>query len=143
MIEILESVVQTAAEVYEPDDIIGVAGLLVIGLPSTIGAVLAGIALVRQSRSEKKVDTVAAGVAETNRSVNRRPTSARDDLDEIRAIVKDVSDRQVEHGRDIRGIRTDIGEMRGEARQDRQNLADLEGRVTRFARREHPGADPL
>lgn len=94
-----------ASEAYEPDDAVGLAGLFIIGLPASISAVLAGLALWRQRGTERKVDDVAAGVQETNRSVNCRPTPMRADLEEMRNEML-AGFRQV--GRDIGGLREEI-----------------------------------
>lgn len=100
-----ESVLTVASEVYEPNDGWGLAGLFIIGLPAIISAVLAGVALWRQRGTARKVDDVAAGVRETNRSVNCRPTPMRSDLDEMRAEMR-AGFRQVT--RDIGGLREEL-----------------------------------
>lgn len=86
---LLQSVIHAASEIYEPDDGIGLVGLLIIGLPTTITAAGTVWVLVRQrktdnkvDRTESKVDTVAAGVVETRRQVvNGHPDPLRVDLD--------------------------------------------------------------
>lgn len=110
MTAIWESLLR-ASEVYEPDDAIGLAGLFIIGLPALISAVLAGLALWRQRGTERKVDDVAAGVRETNRSVNGRPTPMRGDLDEMRSEMQ-AGFRQMT--RDIGGLREEIRTERTE-----------------------------
>lgn len=143
MTGLLQSIVSTAAEVYEPDNGTGLIGLLIIGLPSTIAATLSGWALVRQKRIE-------AGVQATNKQVVNGHADAdplRKDLDtkfaQLGSKIDGLDGLVRTQGRDIGGIREDVGMIRGEAREDRQNLAQLEGRIAKFVRREHPGAEPL
>lgn len=104
-----QSLASTAAEVYEPHDVMGLVGLLVISLPALAGAVLAGLALYRQRGTDRKVDDVAAGVQETNRSVNCRPTPMRGDLDEMRAEMRSG----------FRQLSRDVGGLREELRTER------------------------
>lgn len=150
----LADALQTAAEVYNPDDTIDLLGLLIIGLPGSLPAIAALIMVIRGQRKGKDrraedraiLDGVSKNVGVIKTEVkNDHPdtTNLRDDLDEIRNLVKDVSDRQVDQSRDIRGIRTDVGELRGADRDVRKDLTALERRTVAFARREHPGADPL
>lgn len=98
-----------AAEPYEPDNAIGLVGLLIIGLPTLASAILSGLALWRQSDTRSKVDKVAAGVQETNRSVNGRPTTMRRDFDEMREEMKSG----------FRQVSNDIGGLREELRTER------------------------
>lgn len=58
-------------------------------------------------------------------------------------ILKEIKDRQDDHGRDIRGMRDDMGGLRGEDRDIKKDHSDLVRRINAFIRREHPGADPL
>jgi hypothetical protein len=84
-VSIWQSLIITAAEVYEPNDGWGLAGLVVIGLPSIITAVIGGIILVRQHRADKKIDAVKSGVeATTSQVVNDHEDQPvlRVDLDE-------------------------------------------------------------
>ncbi|MFA5607165.1 MAG: hypothetical protein WDA07_08255, partial [Leucobacter sp.] len=106
-------------------------------------AVLASV-VIGQQRGRKTVREIRDNARIIRGEVkNDHPddTNLRDDVDGIRYLVKDVSDRQIAHGHDIRGIRSDVGELRGQHRQDRRDLADLETRIQQFIRREHPGAD--
>lgn len=119
---LLDATVNTASEVYEPNDAIGLAGLFIIALPSIISAVLAGIALWRQKTTDKKVDDVKAGVQETNRSVNCRPTPMRGDLDDLR---EDFDTMREEQRRGFQAVSRDIGGLREEIRTER--LERIEG----------------
>lgn len=139
---------RTAAEIYEPDDTVGLLGLLIIGLPATlaaIGTIVIGVLTVRGQRAgrarARKIDAKTEAIHE--QTVNTHDTNMRDDLDEIRDMVKAISDRQVDQTRDIRGIRADVGELRGADRTARAEHDDLVRRLNAFIRREHPGADPL
>lgn len=132
---------------YEPNDWFGLAGLAILAIAGMVGAAITARA------AHKSVTKVGEQVADVQIKVsavkdqvqNDHPISPnlRDDLDEIRDLIKDMRDRQADQGRDIRGMRQDMGEMRGEAREDRHNLSDLEVRLNAFIRREHPDADPL
>lgn len=104
-------VVLLASEAYEPNDAVGLAGLFIIGLPALISAVLAGLALWRQQVNARKVDDVAAGVRETNRSVNCRPTPMRGDIDEMRGEMRAGF---LQMTRDIGGLREEIRTERTE-----------------------------
>ena len=139
---------RTAAEMYEPDDTVGLLGLLIIGLPATlaaIGTIVIGVLTVRGQRAgrarARKIDAKTEAIHE--QTVNTHDTNMRDDLDEIRDMVKVISARQIDQGRDIRGLRTDVGELRGEDHDARAAHDDLVRRLNAFIRREHPGADPL
>ncbi|WP_142282890.1 DUF2746 domain-containing protein [Mycobacterium aquaticum] len=64
-------------------------------------------------------------------------------LDELNRRQAEMRERQIDHGQDISGIRDDVGSLRGEDRQIKQEHTDLVRRLNAFIRREHPGADPL
>jgi hypothetical protein len=106
-------VVLLASEAYEPNDAVGLAGLFIIGLPALISAVLAGLALWRQQVNARKVDDVAAGVRETNRSAGHCLGVApmRGDIDEMRSEMQ-AGFRQMT--RDIGGLREEIRTERTE-----------------------------
>lgn len=84
MIDIVEAIRQTA-EVYEPHNAIGLIGLLIIGLPSLVSSIGMAWVLVRQRRTDKKVDKVSKGVTQTVKQVVNGHGAAppmRVDLDE-------------------------------------------------------------
>ncbi|OCB42130.1 hypothetical protein A5721_28895 [Mycobacterium vulneris] len=146
----LAEVIRTASEQLDPSDGIDLLGMLIVIIPSTIAAIGTVVVGVLTVRGQKKGAARAGQIdAKTNeiheQTVNDHgaKSNMRDDIDEIRELVKDISDRQVDQGRDIRGLRTDIGELRGEDRSARSAQAEFERRVHAFIRREHPGADPL
>ncbi|ORA24882.1 hypothetical protein BST13_33435 [Mycobacterium aquaticum] len=108
----------------------------------------------------KKVDTVTADVKVVRGEVkNDHPDdeNMRDQLDRMEqqnkllvqlvesqgVILQEVQERQDDHGRDIRGLRTDMGVLRGEDRDIKREHTDLVRRLNAFIRREHPHADPL
>lgn len=139
---------RTAAEQFNPDDGIDLAGMLIVALPATIaaiGTVIVGVLTVRGQKAgrtrARKIDAKTDAIHE--QTVNTHNTNMRDDLDEIRDTVKVISARQIDQGRDIRGLRTDVGELRCEDRDARAAHDDLVRRLNAFIRREHPGADPL
>lgn len=113
---LVDATINTASEVYEPNDAIGLAGLFIIALPAIISAVLAGIALWRQRATDKKVDDVKADVRETNLSVNCRPTPMRGDLDDLR---EDLDTMREEQRRGFQVVSRDIGGLREELRTER------------------------
>lgn len=146
----LAEVLRTAAEQFNPDDGIDLVGMLIVASPgiiAAIGTIILGVVTVRgqrRGRARQKQDSenirVIRGEVKNDHPDN---TNLRDDLDEVRELMKDMSDRQISYGYDIRGIRQDVGQLRGEIREDRGDLAKLERRVVDFTRREHPGANPL
>lgn len=120
--------------------------------------IAAGIPLVYKQRQHNQ-QTAKQLAAVRDQVVNSYPQTGpnlRDDVDAIKAeqaraaergelimaVLSSIRDEQVETRRDIGGLRGDIGLVRGEAREDRRNLADLEGRINTFAKREHPGVPP-
>ena len=113
---LVDATINTASEVYEPNDAIGLAGLFIIALPAIISAVLAGIALWRQRTTDKKVDDVKADVRETNLSVNCRPTPMRRDLDDLR---EDLDTMREEQRRGFQQVSRDIGGLREELHTER------------------------
>lgn len=136
------SVLTTAADIYEPDNAVGLLGLLIIGLPASLPAIAALVVVLRgqrKGRQRRDQDRAVLDVVRDNVQ-NGHPDPLRADLDRQFASLHTRLDEQ---GRDIRGIRTDVGGIRGDAREDRTNLADLERRVQIFVKREHPGAGPV
>lgn len=88
MTGIWQSLITTAAEVYEPDNGWGLAGLLIVNFGAIITACGTVWVLVRQRRTDAKVAKVEAVSADTNAQVaNGKPvaeggTAFRTDLDE-------------------------------------------------------------
>lgn len=145
---ILSEALRAAAEVYSnPDDGLDILGLLIIWGVPTAGTVIVGYLTVRgqiQGKARaRKIDAKTTEIHEQTVNDHISKSNLRDDIDEIRDMLKDMSDRQVDQSRDIRGLRTDVGELRGEDRSARAEHADLVRRLNAFIRREHPGADPL
>ena len=146
----LAEALTSAAEQFNPDDGIDLAGMFIVALPSIIaavGVIILNVITVRgQKRGRaraKRTDAKTDEIHEQTVNDHRGRSNMRDDLDEIRDMVKEVSDRQIGQTRDIRGLREDVGELRGEDRAAHANHADLVRRLNAFIRREHPGADPL
>lgn len=147
-------VLRTATEVYNPDDTIDLLGLLIVGLPASLPAIAALVVVVR---GQKKGKARWKGDREMLGDVHRQTVNdhaddenLRDQIDRMEAAQKlmaeqvaEVRDWQVEHGHDLRGLRQDVGALRGEDRTARAAHDDLVRRVNAFIRREHPGADPL
>ena len=91
-----------------------------------IGTIVIGVLTVRGQRAgrarARKIDAKTEAIHE--QTVNTHDTNMRDDLDEIRDMVKVISARQIDQGRDIRGLRTDVGELRGADRTARAEHDD-------------------
>lgn len=146
----LAEVLHSAAEQFDPSDGIDLAGMLIVAAPAiiaAIGTIVVGVITVRgQKKGAARAGKIDAKTNEIHeQTVNDHITKSnlRDDIDEIRDLVKVMSDRQVDQSRDIRGLRQDVGELRGEDRAARTEHDDLVRRLNAFIRREHPGADPL
>ncbi len=146
----LAEVFRTAAEQFDPSDGIDLIGMLITITPSiiaAIGVIIVGVITVRGQKKGAaragKIDAKTNEIHEQTVNDHRGKSNMRDDVDEIRELLKVVSDRQLDQSRDIRGIRTDVGELRGADRVAQQEHTDLVRRLNAFIRREHPGADPL
>ena len=167
----LAEVFRTAAEQFDPSDGIDLIGMLIVALPAIIAAFLTGwVGIItvrgqRRGRERRKedrevLDDMAGKVDVVKREVRndhgddqnlrdqidrmeRQQTRMVEAITDLAGTVAEVRGRQIDHGLDIGGIREDVGAVRGELRDDRGNLRDLETRINRFIRREHPGADPL
>lgn len=161
--------IRAAGEMVDPQDGVDLAGLLIVGLPATlaaIGTLIVGVLTVRGQLAGRiraqKVDAKTDAIYES--TVNTHDTLLRDDVDGIRDDVQDVK-RQgestqaavemlaeqlyllrhqlAEFGKDVTGLRRDDGTIRGALREESEARRDLEKRVVRAFRREHPGAEPL
>lgn len=146
----LAEALHAAAEQFDPSDGIDLLGMLITITPSiiaAIGVIIVGVITVKGQRRgrdrAKKTDAKTDAIHEQTVNDHASKSNLRDDIDEIRDIVKDIADRQTANGHDIRGIRTDVGELRGADRDARADHDDLVRRLNAFIRREHPGADPL
>lgn len=132
----LAEALRTAAEVYEPNDAIGLAGLFIIGLPGILAAVASIAAIVVSVRGRRrgedrreedravlrdvseKVDVVRSNVQ------NGHPDPLREDLDrQFAAIHRKVDEKFDAQARDLRAmgqdVRRDIGGIREEIRTER------------------------
>lgn len=99
-----------------PTTIIGLASLVIV----TVGGL---IHLRWQQR------TTSQQISEVHRQVrNDHPESPnlRDDMDDIRAIVRDIQDHTIGQGRDLTAIRVDVSGVRHELHDeiDRSKSAD-------------------
>lgn len=154
----LVEALRTAAEVYNPDDTTDLIGLaLIFVVPASVAAIASIVGAVITVRGQRKGAVRWKGDRKMltdvhKQTVNDHPEEEnfREQVDRIEATQRlmcrqfgEIRDWQVEHGHDIRGLRQDLGAMRGDLRTDRGNLSDLETRINAFIRREHPGADPL
>ncbi|MDG5773971.1 DUF2746 domain-containing protein [Mycolicibacterium fortuitum] len=146
----LAEVLNAAADQFDPSDGIDLLGMLITITPSiiaAIGVIIVGVLTVRGQKKGAaragKIDAKTNEIHEQTVNDHRGKSNMRDDVDEIRDLLKAVSDRQISQGHDIRGLRTDVGELRGEDRAARTEHDDLVRRLNAFIRREHPGADPL
>jgi len=146
----LAEVLHSAAEQFDPSDGIDLAGMLIVAAPAiiaAIGTIVVGVITVRGQKKGAaragKIDAKTNEIHEQTVNDHGMKSNMRDDIDEIRELVKDISDRQVDQGRDIRGLRKDVGELRGEDRTAAEAQREFERRVQAAFRREHPEAPPL
>lgn len=146
----LAEVIRTASEQIDPRDGIDLLGMLIVIIPSTIsaiGVVIVGVLTVRGQKKGAaragKIDAKTNEIHEQTVNDHRGRSNMRDDVDEIRELLKAVSDRQISQGLDIRGLRTDVGDLRGEDRNAARAQREFEQRVQAAFRREHPGSPPL
>lgn len=146
----LAEVLNAAAEQFDPSDGIDLAGMLIVASPAIIAAIGVIILNVITVRGQKKgaaragkIDAKTNEIHEQTVNDHRGRSNMRDDVDEIRELLKAVSDRQISQGHDIRGLRTDVGELRGEDRNAARAQREFEQRVQAAFRREHPGSPPL
>ncbi|MEX3649620.1 hypothetical protein [Mycolicibacterium porcinum] len=146
----LAEVIRTASEQIDPRDGIDLLGMLIVIIPSTIsaiGVVIVGVLTVRGQKKGAaragKIDAKTNEIHEQTVNDHRGRSNMRDDVDEIRELLKAVSDRQISQGLDIRGLRTDVGDLRGEDHNAARAQREFEQRVQAAFRREHPGSPPL
>lgn len=125
------------------------AGLLIVGLVVVTSAVVPAWIAARRTQSlhsdvtamKKQVVNGHGDTPDQNMRVQMDRIEAKQEL--MAQQVGEVRDWQVEHGRDLRGLRQDVGVLRGEDRTAQAAHDDLVRRINAFIRREHPGADPL
>lgn len=146
----LAEVLNAAADQFDPSDGIDLLGMLITITPSiiaAIGVIIVGVLTVRGQKKGAaragKIDAKTNEIHEQTVNDHRGKSNMRDDVDEIRDLLKAVSDRQISQGHDIRGLRTDVGELRGEDRNAARAQREFEQRVQAAFRREHPGSPPL
>ena len=142
-----------SAEYQPPDDMIDVLGLLISNLPAIIAAVAGCSALVVAIRSRRSVNDIH------KQAVNDHPEeeNMRDQLDRMETaqkrqagLLSAMNQRSLEQGRDITGLREDVGAvredvggLRGELRDDRGNLREFRASVNGFIKRVHPDEHPI
>lgn len=127
--DVLTTVFAQDVAAYEPKTLIGLLGLLIaVAIPAVAAGIPGWISLWR-SRS------VAPDLAETKDSVaavrdqvqnGHADRKLRDDVDRVLAGLGDIMDKQDHQGRDIRGLRDDMGQMRGELRDERETRASAD-----------------
>ncbi|MFD7247929.1 DUF2746 domain-containing protein [Streptomyces massasporeus] len=118
---------------YEPSGWFGLAGYIVIGVVVVLVAAIGGWSTLRGSKALRQVSGDVGAVR--SQVENDHDSNMRDDLDRaIRlmesnaATTKLISEQIGEvhrhltaHGRDIGGLRTEIGGLRGELRDERDD----------------------
>lgn len=106
---------------YEPKNWWGLLGLLIIAVPA-LAAGIPGWINLWHNRS------VPSQVAEVREQVQTEHADRklRDDLDRVLERLGDIGAKQDDHGRDIRGLRNDMGQMRGELRDERETRASAD-----------------
>ena len=90
--------------------------VLLLILPSLLAG---GTTLLVGRRTQKKVGKVQTTINRVDGQVTNGhgaegSPNLRDDIDDVKTMLAD-------HGRDIRGIRQDIGDLRGELRDERSD----------------------
>lgn len=162
----------SGSEVYNPDDTTDLIGLALIYAAPALVAAVAGVATAvitvrgqskgkeRREKDMAVLKDVSANIQAVKRQVNNdhpEEDNLRDQMDRVErqnellteliqgqnTVLGEIKSRQNDHGRDIRGIRTDVGQLRGEDRIMKEEHDDLVRRLNGFIRREHPDADPL
>jgi hypothetical protein len=88
---------------------------VIVALIGLVGTV---VSIVLTSRVNNKVNSIGHQVK------NDHSSNLRDDIDGVHQAVERVADIQRTHGLDIRGLRSDIGELRGADRQLRREFED-------------------
>lgn len=140
-------VITTATEIYEPNDTIGLIGLLIIGLPAFIPAIAGLIIVLRGQRKDKERWVGHRKVLDDihKQAVNGHPESEnmRDQLDRMEARQKRHDSLLDELSKDVAGLRRDDGAIHGQLRDHAEAHRSLETRVVQAFRREHPDSDPL
>lgn len=119
----------------EVDSYWDLAGLLIVGIVVVISAVVPAWIAARRTAG------LHSDVVEMKKQV---VNGHGDDPDQnLRIQLDRIEARQDAAAADIRGLRKDFGELRGEVRDARSDHRDFEKRVHTAYRREHPGAQPL
>ncbi len=130
--EALHALTILAADVA--DDGWDLAGLIVVGIPATLGAVFGGIALLRQKTAREETAAVSAKQDQAQAKIdtirdqvqNGHPNPLRDDID--RLLAAQAADRKAADERAactdaaIAGLATDVRELRAEGSKAHQEL---------------------
>lgn len=109
---------------YNPDDWLDLLGLLIAAM-AIVGA--AGIPSWITTKRQRALSSDMAQVKDQVK--NGHPTNLRDDLDSIKRAVAEVREHQWELSRDVSGVRTDIGQLRGELRDERTARIDADDQL--------------
>ncbi|WP_263988114.1 DUF2746 domain-containing protein [Mycolicibacterium fluoranthenivorans] len=128
---------------FNPDSWMDVVVLIVLGILG-LSATVVPLWLKAKSTQSQVAEIHEQTVNDHGDEVNLRVQLDRMEQSQLLLDERMVSmaSQQDEAAADIRGFRKDFGELRGEMREDRGNLRDLERRVTGFARRVHPDQIP-
>lgn len=154
--EALHALTILAADVA--DDGWDLAGLIVVGIPATLGAVFGGIALLRQKTAREETAAVSAKQDQAQAKIdtirdqvqNGHPNRLRDDIDRLLAAQaadrKAAADRAARTDAAIAGLATDVRELRAEGSNNHQeHRADVRDlwhgikRVEKSVASYHPG----
>ncbi|MFT3662004.1 MAG: hypothetical protein QM809_11545 [Gordonia sp. (in: high G+C Gram-positive bacteria)] len=100
-----------------------------------VAAYLAAVG-VRRARENH---TIAAQNLEVSTAVcdqvkNSHDSNLRDDVDALSDKLDTALDLLREHGKDVRGLRTDVGELRGAHRTNERDITGLSKRVADLER---------
>lgn len=102
-----------------PTTIIGLVGLAIV----TIGGIVH--LRIQQSVQGRKVSEVHEQV----RNDHGSQPNLRDDIDDIRGIVRDIQDRTIASERDVTGMRLDVHGLRQELHDERDRSISTDDRI--------------
>jgi uncharacterized protein YhaN len=130
-----------------------ISGWIGLGIKAVVDTRLNRRTAQESSETRKKVGEIGEVVDAVQGQVVNGHADApplRADLDRVIAGVELLGEKLsgltslvLSHGDDIRGMRKDMSELRGEFRDTRSQQTDFEGRVQSFVKREYPDAKPI
>ncbi|MEU9805432.1 hypothetical protein [Mycobacterium sp. NPDC050853] len=114
LLGLLDNSLTAVAELYEPKNGWGLAGLLIIGMPSLVTAGVSGVILWRQRKSAHDMNEVKTGVAATNAQVvngHGGKAPLRSDMDLVVEIAQRTELAVAEVRGELRGLTHRVDEL--------------------------------